>query len=98
MADRLINIPNDDTQNYPFCRNYNQLLKSFDTQINEPTNLNSKKPSQRIRKRYYKTFGTSAINSPGQCDDQQWFEDVIFKGFYDLGLQEKLRKQNKIQR
>ena len=29
-------IPNDETQNYPFCRL--KLLKSLDTQINESTN------------------------------------------------------------
>ena len=35
MDDKLLYIPNDDTQNYPFCR-----LKST---LNEPTNQNSPK-------------------------------------------------------
>ena len=39
---------------------YNQWLKRFDTQLNEPTNqIQCKSPrlSYRIRKRYYKTMG-----------------------------------------
>ena len=35
MADKFIYIPNNDSQNYPFCR-----LKRLDTQRNEPTNQN----------------------------------------------------------
>ena len=46
---------------------YNKL-KRLDTKLNESTNQNSLKVpkvlSQRISKRYYKTFGTSVINSP----------------------------------
>ena len=30
-------IPNDDTQNYPFCR-LQSMVKSLDTQTNKPTN------------------------------------------------------------
>ena len=60
MVDKLMYIPNDDTQNYPF---YRLKLKRLNTQLNYPTNQNSLKPpkflSQRIRKRYYKTLGTS---------------------------------------
>ena len=33
MADKFMDIPNDDTKNYPFCR----------LQLNEPTNQNSLK-------------------------------------------------------
>ena len=40
----------------------NKYLKRLNTQLNEPTNQNSRKSSkifgQRIRKRYYKTLGT----------------------------------------
>ena len=59
MADILMYIPNEDTQNYS---NYlNNWLKRLDTQLNELINQNSMKSpkllSQRIRKRYYKTFG-----------------------------------------
>ena len=69
MADKLIYMPNDDTQNYPFCRlilvveNWNV----WNTQHNETTNRNSQKSpnllGQRITKRYYKTLGTSVITS-----------------------------------
>ena len=42
MADKLVYIPNDDIQNYPYCKlqllNYNQWLKRLGTQVNEPTN------------------------------------------------------------
>ena len=40
MADKLIYIPNDDTQNFPFSR-LQLVVKTFDTQINEPTNQSS---------------------------------------------------------
>ena len=40
MADKLMYIPNDDTQNNPSV-DYNQWLKSFDIQLNELTNQNS---------------------------------------------------------
>ena len=38
MDDKLIYIPNDDTQNYPFCR-LQLVVKTFGL----PTNQNSKK-------------------------------------------------------
>ncbi len=67
MADKLMYNPNDDTQNYPICR-LQLVVKRLDTKLNEPTNHNSLKSppllSQRIRKRYYKTMGTSVINNP----------------------------------
>ena len=68
MADKLMYIPNDDTQNYPFCK----LLKHLKTQLNESTNKNSMKANkvvenQRIRKRYCKTLGTSVIIKTAQC-------------------------------
>ena len=37
MVDQLIYIPNDDTQNYPFCRLYEWVKH---TQLNKPTNQN----------------------------------------------------------
>ena len=61
IADKLMYIPNDDIQNYPFFR---ILLVA---QLNIPTNQNSNSQivfKQRIKQRYYKTLGTSAINSP----------------------------------
>ena len=61
MADKLMYILNDDTKNYP----YNYWLKRLDTQFN--TSL------QRIRIRYYKTLGTSAIISPISPSSLSWF-------------------------
>ena len=58
MADKLMYIFNDNTQNYPFCR-LQLLVKRLDTQLNEPTNQNS----TDVRKRYYITLETSIINS-----------------------------------
>ena len=59
MSNRMICIPYNDTQNYPF---YNQQLKRLDIQLNETAN--HKLLDQRIRKRYYKTLGFSVINIP----------------------------------
>ena len=59
-----MHIPNADTQNCPFVSN-KKWLKRLDTQPNESTNKKSTKLlNQRIRKRYYKTLGSSEINSP----------------------------------
>ena len=41
MADKFMYIPNDDTQNYPFC--IFQLLVNDCTLNNKPTNENSMK-------------------------------------------------------
>ena len=60
MADKLMYIPNDFTQNYPFFRLQMEVKKGFDTHLNEPIN----QLRQRIRKRYHKILGTSVINSP----------------------------------
>ena len=38
MADKLMYIPNDDTQNYPLCR-LKLLVEKFE--LNKPTNQNS---------------------------------------------------------
>ena len=43
------------------------LFKRLDTQLDESTNRNSikvSKVSKSLRNRYYKTLGTSVINSP----------------------------------
>ena len=50
-------IPNDDTLNYPFCR-----LKLM-VETNQTSLKALKLLSQGIRKRYYKTLGTSVMNS-----------------------------------
>ena len=65
MADELMYIPNNDTQNYPYCRL--QLVVRTLNLINQQIKIQLKSPkllSQLIRKRYYKTLGTSVINSP----------------------------------
>ena len=55
MADKLMYIPNDKTQNYPYCRLH--LVVQTIWKINEPTTQNSMKvqkvvePMIRIRKR-----------------------------------------------
>ena len=48
MADTLIYIPNDDTQNNLFCR-LQLLVETFDTQLNEPTNQYSMKVSKVVK-------------------------------------------------
>ena len=66
MADKLIFIPNDDTQNSLFCKL--QLLKRLDTQLHESANQNSLKvpkvDKSTNKKTWLKTLGTSVINSP----------------------------------
>ena len=62
MADKLIYKPNDDTQNYPFCR-LQILVKTFGHLTKETENQNSIKVP-RIRKHYYKTLGSSVKDSP----------------------------------
>ena len=42
MADKLMYIPNDDTQNYHFGR-LQSVVETFGTQLNESTNHNSMK-------------------------------------------------------
>ena len=67
MADKLMYVPNDDTQNYPFSRLL-WVVETFghSTKLNKLIVIQYKSPrllSQRLRKRYYKTLGTSVINS-----------------------------------
>ena len=59
MDDKLMFIPNDETQNYPFCR-----LKRLDTKLNKAINQNFIDVpivflSQRIRVGLYKTVKSS---------------------------------------
>ena len=68
MADKLMYIPNDKTQNYPYCRLH--LVVETIWTINEPTTQNSLKvqkvvkPTIRIRKRYHMALGISVIKRP----------------------------------
>ena len=63
MADKLMYIPNNDTQNYLLCR---FQLRRLDTQLNEPTGQIQQKSPKLLsqRKLYCITLGTSVINSP----------------------------------
>ena len=47
MPDKLMYIPNDDTQDFTSV-DYNQWLKFFDTQFNGPTNQNSRKVPKNV--------------------------------------------------
>ena len=55
MANKLMYVPNDDTQNYPFCR---LLVETLDTQQNEPTNQNSSKFTKVVKPTNKKTLQT----------------------------------------
>ena len=44
MADKLMYIPNDNSQNYHFCILQLVAETRLDTQLNAPTNQNSKVP------------------------------------------------------
>ena len=64
MAEKMMYIPNDETQNYNY--NYNKWIWTLNIMIQQIKiqYKYSKLFSQRIIKRYYKTLGTSVINSP----------------------------------
>ena len=59
MADKLMYIPSDDTQNYRFCR-LKLVAETLNDQLNKSTNQNLISP----KKSYSKTLGTSIINIP----------------------------------
>ena len=68
MADKLMCIPNNGTQNHPFCR-LKLVVETFRncTKWTNQPRLNKSTVgflSRRIRKRYYQTLRTSVINSP----------------------------------
>ena len=63
MANKLMYIPNDNTQNYTFCR-LQKVVETFGYSSFKPTNQNSVKVPKVpkwiwIRKPYYKKFRTS---------------------------------------
>ena len=58
MADKLMYIPNDDTNNYPFCR-LKLVVETFEyttESTNQKSPKSSKMLSQWIRKPYYVTL------------------------------------------
>ncbi len=64
MANKLMYILNDNTQNYLFC-SLKLVAETFElnTQLNESTNQNSRLLSQLIRKHYHENLETSVRNS-----------------------------------
>ena len=67
MADKLKYIPNNDTksndegQNYLFCR-LKLMAETFEHSTNQVSLKLTKVVKLGIKKRYYKTLGTSVIN------------------------------------
>ena len=74
MADKVMFIPNVDTQHYTFCR----VQLGVETRLNEPTNQNSRKVPKVVgpinKKRYFTTFVTSVINCPMSLSSQIPFQ------------------------
>ena len=68
MGDKLMHIPllliTMMIHKITSAVDYNQWLKRLNNQLNKPTNQNFKKKSPKLRKRFYKTLGTSVIISP----------------------------------
>ena len=63
MADKLMYILNDNTQNYPF-RKLNFRLKRMDTKFYKQTNQNSLNFPKFVKPTNKKTLGTCVISSP----------------------------------
>ena len=63
MAEKLMYIPNANTQNCPFYK-LQLVIETFGHSTNQPTNQNSIKVPQIVRKRYFVNLGTIIINSP----------------------------------
>ena len=61
MADKFMQIPYDDTQNYPFSR-LQLVVETFVHSTSMKIYQSPRLLSKRIRKRYHKTLGT-VINS-----------------------------------
>ena len=53
--DKLMYIPNDDTQNYPLFK-LQFVVETLDTQLNEITNPNSIKAPKVVKPTYKKNF------------------------------------------
>ena len=68
--------------NYSFCR-LKLVLKILE--LYEPTNQNSRNITQRIRKFYYKTLGTSVINSPMSHPSLGFFTKKVSMAVIDTG-------------
>ena len=53
MVDELIFIPNDDTQNYPFCR-LKLVVETFYTRLDKPIKIHKKVVEPRNKKNIIK--------------------------------------------
>ena len=60
MPDKLVYIPNNDIQIYPFCR-LQLVVEIMDTQLNEPTNNNPITIPQVVKLMNMKTLRTGVI-------------------------------------
>ena len=60
MDEKFKHILNDDSQNNTFCR----LQLVVEILRHSPIKIQEKSSKLLIRKRYYKTLGTSVINNP----------------------------------
>ena len=68
MADKLIYIPNDIGQYYPFSRlQFLHWLKRLNTQLNEPNNKNSMKVPKLLSQQKKKTL---SLNFGNLCNKQ----------------------------
>ena len=63
MADKLMYIPNDLTQNY-LSLGYNYWLKPINTQLDEPTNKNLKSPQRQVLSQLIIKFGNQCNKQP----------------------------------
>ena len=55
MADKLVSIPNNDTQSYPICR-LQLMVEILDIQPNNPTNQNLIKVLKFVKQTNKKTL------------------------------------------
>ena len=56
MADKFMYIPNDNKQNYPFCR-IKLVVETFGDSTKWAHQSKCNKSPQRIRQRFYKLWG-----------------------------------------
>ena len=84
MADKLMYILNDDTQNYPFLR-LQIVSKGLNIQLNETTNHNILKDPKvveaTIKKTDFKTLGTIVVNSltsPPSLEQNEFSLPILF--------------------
>ena len=55
MSDKLMYLPNDDTQNYPLC-GVKLVIETLDTHLNKQTNKSSIKVSKLVKQMHKQTL------------------------------------------